>query len=224
VLLQIPGLLNQPQIDKIHDLVGRSAFRDGKATAGVAARLVKRNEEMTPDEQAQQLLNRILMSSLGEQQLFHYAAMPAKLADFILARYDPEMEYGDHVDEPVMGGPGPKFRTDISMTVFLTPPESYDGGELVIRTSFGDNRVKLAAGDAVIYPSSSLHHVAKVTSGQRVVALTWIQSQVRDPARREILFDLATTRDRLHEQESGSELHQRVDRSYANLLRMWAEV
>jgi PKHD-type hydroxylase len=164
------------------------------------------------------------MSSLGEQQLFHYAAMPAKLADFILARYDPEMEYGDHVDEPVMGGPGPKFRTDISMTVFLTPPESYAGGELVIRTSFGDNRVKLAAGDAVIYPSSSLHHVAKVTRGQRIVALTWIQSQVREPARREILFDLATTRDRLHEQESGSELHQRIDRSYANLLRMWAEV
>lgn len=224
MLLQIPGLLNQLQIDKIHDLVGRSSFRDGKATAGVAARLVKRNEEMTPDEQAQQLLNRILMSSLGEQQLFHYAAMPAKLADFILARYDPEMEYGDHVDEPVMGGPGPKFRTDISMTVFLTSPESYDGGELVIRTSFGENRVKLAAGDAVIYPSSSLHHVAKVTRGQRVVALTWIQSQVRDPARREILFDLAMTRDRLHEQESGSELHQRIDRSYANLLRMWAEV
>ncbi|MDX1345148.1 MAG: Fe2+-dependent dioxygenase [Sedimenticolaceae bacterium] len=224
MLLQIPGLLSQPQIDKIHDLIARSAFRDGRETAGVAARLVKSNEEMTPDEQAQQLLNRILMSSLGEQQRFHYAAMPAKLADFILARYEPGMEYGDHVDEPVMGGPGPKFRTDISMTVFLTPPESYDGGELVMRTSFGDNRVKLAAGDAVMYPSSSLHHVAKVTRGQRIVALTWIQSQVRDPARREILFDLATARDRLHEQESGSELHQRVDRSYANLLRMWAEV
>ncbi len=224
MLLQIPGLLSQPQIDKIHDLIARSAFRDGRETAGVAARLVKSNEEMMPDEQAQQLLNRILMSSLGEQQRFHYAAMPAKLADFILARYEPGMEYGDHVDEPVMGGPGPKFRTDISMTVFLTPPESYDGGELVMRTSFGDNRVKLAAGDAVMYPSSSLHHVAKVTRGQRIVALTWIQSQVRDPARREILFDLATARDRLHEQESGSELHQRVDRSYANLLRMWAEV
>lgn len=224
MLLQIPGLLNQPQIDKIHELITRSAFRDGRETAGVAARLVKSNEEMMPDEQAQQLLNRILMSSLGEQQRFHYAAMPAKLADFILARYEPGMEYGDHVDEPVMGGPGPKFRTDISMTVFLTPPESYDGGELVMRTSFGDNRVKLAAGDAVMYPSSSLHHVAKVTRGQRIVALTWIQSQVRDPARREILFDLATSRDRLHEQESGSELHQRVDRSYANLLRMWAEV
>ncbi|MEJ2322055.1 MAG: hypothetical protein P8Z31_06855 [Gammaproteobacteria bacterium] len=84
--------------------------------------------------------------------------------------------------------------------------------------------LKLPAGDAVMYPSSSLHHVARVTRGQRIVALTWIQSQVRDPARREILFDLATTRDQLHEQESGSDLHQRVDRSYANLLRMWAEV
>ncbi|MEJ2307719.1 MAG: Fe2+-dependent dioxygenase [Gammaproteobacteria bacterium] len=224
MLLQIPGLLNRPQIDKIHEITGRAGFQDGKATAGVAARLVKNNEEMTTDEQAQQLLNRILMSSLGQQQRFHLAAMPAKLADFIIARYNPEMHYGDHVDEPVMGGPGPKFRTDISMTVFLTPPESYAGGELVIRTAFGENRVKLPAGDAVMYPSSSLHHVARVTRGQRIVALTWIQSQVRDPARREILFDLATTRDQLHEQESGSDLHQRVDRSYANLLRMWAEV
>ena len=224
MLLQIPGLLNQPQIEKILEIVGRSGFQDGKATAGVEARLVKNNEEMAPDEHAQQLLNRILMSSLGQQQDFHHAAMPAKLADFILARYNPEMHYGDHVDEPVMGGPGPKFRTDISMTVFLTPPDSYDGGELVIRTTFGENRVKLPAGDAVMYPSSSLHRVAPVTRGQRIVALTWIQSQVRDPARREILHDLATTRDRLHEEQSGSDLHQRVDRSYANLLRMWAEV
>jgi PKHD-type hydroxylase len=123
-----------------------------------------------------------------------------------------------------MGGNGPRFRTDVSMTVFLTPPESYDGGELVIRTSFGDKTVKLNAGDAVIYPSSSLHHVAEVTRGQRVVALTWIQSLVRDAGQRELLFELDQAREHLLRQAPDDEHSKRVDRSYANLLRMWAEV
>ena len=223
MLLEIPDLLNSAQLDKIHELIGQAQFADGRLTAGMAASRVKNNQELAVQPELLQRLYRIVMASVGHSETFRSAVLPAKVADFIFARYQPGMRYGDHVDDPIMGQ-GPKFRTDISMTVFLTPPESYDGGELVIRTSFGDNRVKLAAGDAVIYPSSSLHHVAQVTRGQRIVALTWIQSQVRDPARREILFDLATTRDQLHAEDSGSELHQRIDRSYANLLRMWAEV
>jgi PKHD-type hydroxylase len=224
VLLKITRLLQQPQLDKIQEILSKSLYKNGKMTAGVAASKVKNNEELAPDPHGQELLNRILMSSLGANQQFHQAAMPVKMADFIVARYQPGMEYGDHVDEPIMGAGGPKFRTDISMTVFLNSPESYKGGELVMRTSFGDNRVKLEAGDAVIYPSSSLHHVAPVTSGERHVALTWIQSQVRDPAHREILFDLVQSRDALLKEQAGSELHQKLDRSYANLLRMWAEV
>ncbi|MEN8213872.1 MAG: Fe2+-dependent dioxygenase [Pseudomonadota bacterium] len=223
MLLKIPGVLNAAQLDKIHGIVSRAGFQDGRMTAGSAARQLKENEELAPEPQAQQLLNRILMSSFGENMQFRNAALPNKLADFIVARYHHGMQYGDHIDEPIMGA-GPRFRTDISMTTFLSPPDTYEGGELVIRTTFGETRVKLDAGDAVLYPSSSLHHVAEVGSGERLVALTWIQSQVREPARREILYDLVQTRDSLLKEQPGGELHQRVDRSYANLLRMWAEV
>ena len=224
MLLEINGLLNEAQIEKIRDVLAKSEFKDGRLTAGTAARQVKENEELAPSPDAQQLINRILMASIGANMRFNNAAMPNRMANFIIARYQPGMYYGDHIDEPVMGAPGPKFRTDISMTVFLNPPETYDGGELVIRTTFGEKRVKLAAGDAVFYPSSSLHHVAEVTSGERLVALTWIQSQVRDPARREILFDLVQSRDKLLEEQPASELHQSIDRSYANLMRMWSEI
>lgn len=223
MLLKISNVLNEAQLNKIHEVVDRSGFQNGRLTAGSAARQVKENEELAPDAQAQQLLNRILMSSFGENMIFRNAALPNRLADFIFARYHQGMHYGDHIDEPIMGS-GAKFRTDISMTTFLNPPDSYEGGELVIRTTFGETSVKLEAGDAVLYPSASLHHVAEVRSGERLVALTWIQSQVRDAARREILFDLVQSRDALLKEQPGSELHQRVDRSYANLLRMWAEV
>lgn len=224
MLLELSGVLNEAQLGKIHSIVDHAAFHDGRMTAGIAASKVKNNEELAATQQGQELINRILMSSLGHNMQFNHAVLPNKMADFIIARYQPGMTYGDHVDEAVMGAGGPRFRTDISMTVFLNPPETYEGGELVIRTTFGDHLVKLNAGDAVIYPSSSLHRVAEVTSGTRLVALTWIQSMVREPARREVLYDLVTVRDQLDKRESGSEMHQQVDRSYANVLRMWVDV
>ena len=224
MLLEIPGLLNQAQLEKIEQVLAQSEFVDGKLTAGMAASRVKNNEELKKEPQRQELLVRILMSSLAHNETFKSAVLPAKMADPIFARYKPGMTYGDHVDDPIMGSSGPKFRTDVSMTVFLRDPESYEGGELVVRTSFGEKRTKLAAGDAVIYPSSSLHHVAEVTSGERLVALFWMQSHVRDPSRRELLFELNQARDFLlknHPEESAS---AQVDKSYANLMRMWADV
>jgi PKHD-type hydroxylase len=221
-LVKIPGLLNEAQVQKIHDVAARVGFVDGRATAGMAASRVKRNEELAPDAEAQALVNRILMAALGHNARFRGAALPNRMADFIVARYHPGMTYGDHVDDPIMGGG--KFRTDVSMTVFLNPPEAYDGGELVIRTPFGDRRVKLRAGDAVVYPSASVHHVAEVTRGERLVALTWIQSFVRDAARRELLFELDLARDHLLGHDPDAETTKYVDRSYANLLRMWSEL
>ena len=134
------------------------------------------------------------------------------------------MHYGDHVDDPVMGSGGPRFRSDVSMTVFLSDPSDYEGGELVIRTPFGTQAVKLPAGYAVIYPSSSLHRVAEVTAGRRLVALTWIQSHVRDPARRELLYELNQARESLLEKAPGDDATRLVDRSYNNLVRMWGEL
>ena len=224
MLLTIPGLLNEAQLAKIHATLEGAPFADGRLTAGFAAARVKNNLELQPEPERRALLNRILMASLGHHETFRFACLPHRVADPIFARYTPGMAYGDHVDDPIMGTAGPRFRTDISMTLFLNPPEGYGGGELSIRTSFGERAVKLPAGDAVIYPSSSLHRVAEVTRGERLVALTWVQSYVRDPAQRELLYELGLARERLLRDAPGTETTGFVDRSYANLLRMWGEL
>lgn len=223
MLLEIPQLLNRAQLDKIHEVVAQAAFVDGKLSAGMAASKVKHNEELAPGPELLQRLYRIVMASVGHSDLFRSAVLPAKVADFIFARYLPGMRYGDHVDDPIMGQ-GPRFRSDVSMTIFLNPPDSYDGGELVIRTPFGDQQVKLAAGHAVVYPSASVHRVEEVTRGERLVALTWIQSYVRDAAQRELLYELDQSRQQLLRRDAQSDVTKNIDRAYVNLLRMWAEV
>ena len=223
MLLEIPQLLNRAQLDKIHELLAKARFVDGRLTAGRVAGEVKHNEELALEPELLQRLYRIVMASVGHSEVFRSAALPAKVADFIFARYRPGMRYGDHVDDPIMGQ-GPRFRSDVSMTVFLNEPDSYAGGELVIRTPFGEQRVKLAAGHAVVYPSASVHRVAEVTRGERLVALTWVQSFVRDAARRELLYELDQSRQQLLRSDPESDLSKNIDRSYVNLLRMWAEV
>lgn len=224
MLLIIPNLLNAAQLAKMHEIIAGGEFIDGKLSAGFAAARVKHNEELGPEPERMQRLIRILMASLGHNETFRFGALPHRVADPIFARYQPGMAYGEHVDDPIMGSGGPRFRSDVSMTVFLNAPSDYDGGELVIRTSFGEQRVKRAAGDAVIYPSSSLHQVAEVTRGERLVALTWIQSYVRDPARRELLYDLNLAREHLLKTAPGAEHTGQVDRSYSNLVRMWGDL
>ena len=133
------------------------------------------------------------------------------------------MTYGWHVDDPVMGQ-GPHYRTDVSCTIFLSEPGEYDGGELMIRTAFGEQKVKLKAGDGVIYSSGTLHQVAEVTRGVRLVAIGWVQSMVRDPAQREILFELAGARDKLLADAPAMPQTDAVDHAYINLVRMWSEI
>jgi len=222
VLITIPELLNQAQVAKIKEIVSAANFVDGKLSAGMAAERVKDNQELEQQPELQQRINRILMAAIAHNARFRSFALPNRMADFIVARYRPGMHYGDHVDDPIMGGG--KFRTDVSMTIFLNEPDAYQGGELVIRTPFGDQQVKLAAGSAVVYPSSSVHQVADVTEGERLVALTWMQSFVRNAAQRELLFELDQAREHLLRSEPDSEHAKAVDRSYANLLRMWADV
>ena len=223
MLIEIPELLNSAQLEKIHELLEQARFQDGRLTAGMAASKVKNNEELALEPERLQRLYRVVMASVGHSAVFRSAVLPARVADFIFARYQPGMRYGDHVDDPIMGQ-GPKFRTDVSMTIFLNPPEAYDGGQLVIRTPFGNQEVKLPAGHAVVYPSASVHRVAEVTRGERLVALTWVQSFVRDAARRELLYELDQSREYLLKNDPESDVTKNVDRSYVNLLRMWAEV
>lgn len=224
MLLEIPSLLNPAQLDKLHALLAEAPFVDGRLSAGWAAARVKHNQELRPDPRRLELLGRIIMSSLGHCEAFKNGALPYRVAEPLFARYQPGMTYGEHVDDPIMGGPGPRFRGDLAMTLFLCPPDAYAGGELIIRTSFGERAVKLAAGDAVLYPASSLHRVAPVTEGERLVCLLWIQSFVRGAEQRELLYELNLARERLLREQPDADSTAYVARAYANLLRMWSDL
>lgn len=200
-----------------------STFVDGKLTAGDAAREVKNNLELSRDDPRKNTLAQIVMTGLYRSEVFRNAVMPLRVSTPIFARYEPGMYYGVHIDDPIMGQ-GQPYRTDVSFTLFLADPASYDGGETTIVTPFGEQKAKLAAGDAVVYPSGTLHHVAAVTRGERLVALGWIQSMVRDPAKRELLYNLSRARDKLMASANNSDEHHWVDHSYINLVRMWSEL
>jgi len=225
MLLQIPGVLSAQELQHVHKILAQARFVDGKLSAGMQAQRVKHNQEVARDDQHLTQLNNLVMGKLVRHPVYRNGALPLRVATPFYARYGQGMTYGDHVDDAVMGpGPGQLYRSDVSITVFLNEPGDYEGGELTIRTPFGDRQVKFAAGDAVMYPSSSLHHVAPVTAGERVVAVTWLQSMVRDPARRELLYELNQAREVLMQQAPDAEETAQVDRSYSNLFRMWAEL
>ena len=224
MMLHIPSVLDQPRLDMVRTLISSAKFVDGKLSAGMAAKQVKNNEEMTADAKQMEQLNNIVMGCLVKHPMYQSSCFPTKIAAPFYARYKAGMTYGDHVDDPIMGPAQGRYRTDVSTTIFLSSPDEYEGGEIVIRTAFGDRKVKLPAGDAVIYPSTSLHHVAEVTRGERLVAVTWAQSMVRDPAKRELLYGLNQARESLLKKDATAEDSKLVDITYANLFRMWAEL
>jgi len=224
MLLILKKVLTRDQLLGAREFLARTAFRDGKLSAGMVAARVKHNLEANREAKEIAQVDDLVMGSLVRHADYRAGALPLKVAAPFYARYQPGMRYGDHVDDPVMGMGGALYRTDISITIFLSDPKDYDGGELVVRSSFGDQRVKLPAGDAVMYPSSSLHHVAEVTRGERLVAVTWVQSLVRDPAQRELLYELNRVRERLLAASAESEEAVIVNRTYVNLVRMWGDV
>ena len=224
MLITITNVLDQQRLDFVKQTLEKAKFVEGTLSAGMAAKRVKNNEELAIDDSQMQQLNNIVMGSLVQHEEFKAAAIPLRVAAPYYARYSKGMTYGDHVDDPVMGNAGQQYRSDVSTTVFLNEPEEYQGGELVIRTSFGEQKIKLAAGSAVIYPSSSLHHVAEVTNGTRLVAVTWSQSMVRDPAKRELLYQLNQARESLLKTRPDDIETKQIDVSYVNLFRMWAEL
>jgi PKHD-type hydroxylase len=223
MLLRIPSILDRGQLKTVREILASSTFVDGKLSAGMTARRVKRNEELAQDARELDALNKIVMGSLVRHPVYINGALPHRVASPYYVRYTPGMQYGDHVDDPVMG-PGPRYRSDIAITIFLSDPSTYDGGELLIRTSFGDREAKLPAGDGILYPASSLHRVSEITRGERVVAATWVQSLVRDPAKRELLYELSVAREKLLKDSPDSEETTRVNTAYVNLVRLWAEV
>jgi PKHD-type hydroxylase len=223
MLTHIQGVLNAPQLGAVRKLLAAGNFADGGRSAGMTAKRVKHNEELSLDDAHHTELNNLVMGCLVKHPLYRSAAMPLKVARPYYARYTHGMSYGEHVDDPVMGE-GQLYRSDISVTIFLNEPAEYDGGELIITTTFGDQSVKLAAGDAVLYPSSSVHRVNEVTRGERLVAVSWIQSMVRNAEQRALLHELNLAREVMLREQPDTDETRRVNHSYINLVRMWSEV
>lgn len=229
MLICIPRVLNSDEVAKVFDGIESGEYADGALSAGEFARGVKRNLEFQRVGGKMTEMDRIFAEGLTRCEAFRDFAMPKQVAPPIFSRYDSGMEYGLHVDSPIMGQASP-IRSDLSMTLFLNDPASYDGGELTIDTGFGEQTVKLPAGDAVVYPSTTLHRVAPVTRGARVVALTWIQSVVRDEGIRAVLYDIALTMRRLsgeaavRDPKELEETRNILHRAYANLMRRSADV
>ena len=222
MLIKIPDILDSTQIAAVRSVLHQCNFVDGKLSAGENARLHKANEELSATEDQFDALNNVVMTRLVQQPTYLHSVLPAKISLPIYARYTSGMSYGRHIDDPVMGGKS-RYRSDVSITVFLSSLDHYDGGELCVETAFGNTEIKLPAGHAVLYPSSSRHSVNPVTRGERLVAIAWVQSMVRSPEQRQILFQLSQARDQLKSQPRSS-AYQQIEDSYANLVRMWAEV
>lgn len=224
MLLAIPNVLKADELQLARSWLADAPFVDGRLSAGATARRVKSNQEVEPGAPDLERLNRLVMGNLVRHPLYRAGAMPLHVATPFYARYRPGMAYGDHLDDPIMGAEGVLYRSDIAITVFLNAPEEYDGGELIIRTPGGDQVVKSPAGDAVLYPASSIHQVSPVTRGERLVAVTWVQSLVRDPARRELLFGLNAAREKLLHSAAGAPETEQVNAAYLNLIRMWSDI
>lgn len=220
MILCIGDILDRAALADLRNTIAGGVFVDGVLTSGWASRLVKNNEQLGAGpalEAAQQKV----VSALKANGVFASAVMPRRFAPALFARYVPGMEFGTHMDNPLMGPD--HMRADVSVTIFLSEPEDYDGGELVMETSGGEAAYKLAAGSAIAYPTTVLHRVEPVTRGLREVAVTWAQSLVRSAEQREIIFDLDRTARSIFERDGKSQEFELINKSSANLKRMWVD-
>jgi PKHD-type hydroxylase len=217
--MTIAGVLTPDELASVRAAFDAAVFVDGRETAGWAAKTVKNNSQAKAGDKAMDAARALVRERLMAHPLFAMAARPKQLSGLLFARYEKSMEYGAHVDDALMGG----MRSDISFTLFVDEPEDYDGGELVMETSAGETEVKAPAGAMFLYPSTTLHRVAKLKSGVRRVCVGWAQSFVRSAEQREILFDLDTARRALFKASGKTAEFDLMSKSLANLMRMWAQ-
>jgi PKHD-type hydroxylase len=226
MLIAIPDLLDATTVATVRSLIDAAEWADGNVTSGHQSALAKRNMQLPEEALEAREAGQIILDALGKSPLFIAAALPLKIFPPLFNSYAGGQAFGVHVDNAVriQAGTGFRVRSDLSVTVFLEDPESYDGGELTVETNFGVQQVKLPAGHAVLYPSSSLHRVEPVTSGRRVASFFWLQSMVRDDAARQMLFDLDSSIQALAA-DLGHDNSQviRLTGLYHNLLRRWAD-
>lgn len=222
MLIEIADLLDRTALREIREIAERGDFVDGAVTAGYRARRVKNNNQLSKKSAAESGLGARLAGALNGNAEFRRAVLPKRILPPLISRYAEGMAYGAHVDDALMQKPN-AVRSDVAVTIFLNDARDYDGGELIIGSPFGEQWVKLPAGAAVAYPASTLHRVAPVERGTRLVAVTWVQSYVRDPQQREILHDLDRVCRKLADSQGEAAETDLAFKSYSNLLRMWSE-
>jgi PKHD-type hydroxylase len=225
MLLQIPKVLSPEQVSQFRQALDQVDWADGRITAGYQSAQSKYNQQLPEESPVAQQLGEIILGALQRSPLFLSAALPLKVFPPLFNRYEGGQSFGSHVDNAIrqVKGTPHRIRTDLSATLFLSEPDEYDGGELVIEDTYGLHSVKLAAGDLVLYPASSLHLVRPVTRGARTASFFWIQSMVRDDGERTLLYDLDRAVQQVHRDLPDSPAAVQLTGVYHNLLRRWAD-
>ena len=225
MLLQVPKVLTDAEIARCLDVMSRATWVDGRVTAGHQSARAKHNQQIDEGSPEARELGQLVVAALERSPLFITAALPRRIFPPLFNRYEGGMTFGAHVDNAIRQIAGTTFsiRTDLSATLFLSRPEDYDGGELVIEDTYGTHAVKLAAGDMILYPATSLHRVNPVTRGVRLASFFWIQSLVRDDGERTLLFDLDMAINRLGGEMAEHPSVVALTSCYHNLLRRWAD-
>lgn len=221
-LFHIPALLTADELKTIDELIAASQFVDGKLTASMAAKEVKNNLQLDAGNEKLKAIQKIISDALQQSPLFNIAALPKQIYPFLISKYTTGKFYGWHVDSPVMGNPA--IRTDLAMTIFLSDPATYEGGELSIQSDTGLANFKPEKGDAVLYPCQYVHCVNEIKSGERVAAVTWIQSNVKDAEQRQVLFQLNQVHSAMYQQAPNAPATNLLLQTHSNLFRMWADV
>jgi PKHD-type hydroxylase len=226
MIVRVPSLLSAEQLAAARALLADAPWGDGRATAGYQSARVKENLQLPEDCEASHKLRDMVVTALERNALFMAAALPARVFPPLFNRYESGMNFGAHVDNAVrqVTGTRRRIRTDLSATLFLNAPEDYDGGELIVDDTYGAHSAKLAAGDMILYPATSLHRVTPVTRGARIAGFFWVQSLVKDDGERSILFDLDRSIAELTQAAPESPALVRLTACYHNLVRRWAEI
>ncbi len=228
MLIEIPNVLSVEQVAEARRMLAEAEWVDGRVTSGYQASTVKRNLQVVEGSKAAIALGEMVLTGLARSPLFMSAALPLRVFPPMFNSYSGGQTFGTHVDTAIrqVSTTGQRIRTDLSATLFLTAPEDYDGGELVVEDAYGSHSVKLPVGHMVLYPATSLHHVTPVTRGARVSSFFWIQSMIRHDAQRTLLFDLDTAIQRIATEQAEAVKSSAVQLTgvYHNLLRQWAEM
>jgi PKHD-type hydroxylase len=227
MLVCVPDVLNKAEVAEFRAAMDAVAWEDGRSTAGAQSAMVKRNEQLPPDGETSRKLGERIVKALIANPLFISAAIPRHIFPPLFNRYGTGHHFGVHVDNAIRGDPltGMRIRTDMSVTLFLSEPGEYDGGELVVEDYYGAQEVKLPAGHLVLYPATSLHTVTPITRGVRVASFLWLQSMIRDSQARSIIFDLDSTIQGLVGRLGRNDPEiVKLSGLYHNLIRYWAEL